>query len=262
MEARRKIRILAVASLTFVCASSAGLIYFGTGNGSETTEHSARYVEQTVAVTELNLALDALKNLKSGGDIALKRLHAVSDILDQYPLLKTRAEPSLIGALENVTDPVFRSETFQVLSRMHSSKCLKLLREELLRTDLDFHPILSSLEKYLGSYGDATARDLLWQIARDGKRPERAEATRILAKHMDSRVSALVPQFLRREATPSETLIGLEVVGWLRLKEFRARVSAYTGAESGAIRDQALKALNRLDERSVVERRLPANSTR
>ncbi len=262
MEARRKIRILAVAALTFTCASSIGFMIFGAEGGSESVEHSARYLEQTAAVKELNLALGNLTDFKSGSESALQRVRAVSEILDQYPLLKTRAEPSLISALGTVTDPVFRSETFQVLSRMRSAKGLKLIREELLRTDLNFQPILPALERYLGSLGDSTARELLWEVARDGRRPERAEAALILSKHLDPRVSTLVPQFLRREATVSETLVGLEVVGRLRLKDYRARVSAYTGAESSAIREQARQALNRLDELSRPEKRLPANSSR
>lgn len=250
LEAKRRARILTLALTVFLGVSVVGLAVLGGRNGFDRTPAASRYYDQTAAASELKGILSRLADHGSTQESALKDLREVSTILDQYPLLKNRAEAGLAAALAIHDSPAYRSEVLLILAKARSIRVLGMIQADLKsKASSEGKPWVEALEKYLGSSKDGSARDLLWQIAQDDQRPQHAEAARILARHMDRRVASLVPKFFKTDTGSAEVIAGLEAVGRFGLKEHRARASAYAASPDPAVRDQAKRALDRLDSR-------------
>lgn len=250
LEARRRARILTCGSVLFLVAAAAGIVTFGLDDSIDRTPAPVRYTDRAAATSELRHWILRLNDPELPSAEAVASLKELGEILDQFPLLRKQIEPGVLRSLQIRKNQHYRGQAYLLLARMKSSRALNWIRDELATPESEVAPLaLQALARYLGTSRDAPARDLLWKIARDRKRPDRAEATRLLAIRRDRRVASVVPEMLG-SATATEQGAALEAIGRLGLHQYRRQADERTGSTDPFVQDRARRAVERLDSRT------------
>ena len=196
-ERRRRQRILATAFVSFLSVAAGSLSVLRTEALSARSPTSAREVDRKLAAEEARSWLSKVNDPTLDEAEAARAFIALSEIQAQFPLFKGWMEKPLLDVLRDSQSRVRRDGSLRVLSQIRGTRTLAWLKEQ---SDSGARIPAWALEPYLGSARDPIARDLLWKIAKDEKRAERADAIQILIRHRDSRAPELLRQSPRSPA--------------------------------------------------------------